>query len=75
MSEPDDQARSVALALAVDICRECACTNRMLPSGATCYPDSPCPYFHSRNFYYDSEHKRFWCCNWVNERGEVTSAA
>lgn len=71
----DDPSRIVALALAEDICSGCICANRKTTPRALSRNQAPCPFFHPDNFYYDSTLKRFWCYNWVNERGETIPAA
>ncbi len=70
----DDPARIVALALAEDICPGCICANRKATPRTLCRNQAPCPFFHPDNFYYDSTLRRFWCLNWVNERGETAPA-
>lgn len=69
-----DPAKTVALALAKEICRECVYREH---SVASCLPFRrrvPCPLFHPDNFYYDSELRRFWCLNWMdNESNQKPS--
>ncbi len=66
----DNPARTVALAMAEDICPNCACCDRHGPEG-TFFRDNkdPCPNFHPDNFYYDKGLKHFWCHNWVDKEG------
>jgi len=66
----DNPARTVALAIAEDICSSCVCCDQY-GEQKTFFRDSkdPCPFFHPDNFYYDSDLKRFWCRNWVDEDG------
>jgi len=70
----DDPARTVALALAEGICPGCVCAYGKVTRRLLCRNQAPCPFFHPDNFYYDTTFKRFWCRNWVNERGETTPA-
>jgi hypothetical protein len=55
----DNPAKTVALALARDICQDCVCCE---------WKDGiPCLFFQPNNFYYDSNLKHFWCHNWMGE--------
>jgi hypothetical protein len=65
----EDPARTVALALAEEICPGCACAEHKMTPRMFCRNKAPCPYFHPDNFYYDSGLKRFWCHNWVDIDG------
>lgn len=63
----DDPSRTIALAMAEDICPGCACCDKK--GGFFRNNRNPCPFFHPDNFYYDKGLERFWCQNWVDENG------
>jgi hypothetical protein len=64
----DNPARTVALALAEDVCPGCICAERK-PSCSK--GKEPCPFFHPDNFYYDKKLKHFWCANWIDSKGNT----
>lgn len=65
----NDPAKVIALAMVKDICPSCVCYEPQSCFNKVFCGGIPCPYFHPDNFYYDSELKRFWCRNWVDEDG------
>jgi hypothetical protein len=65
----EDQAVTVALALAEEICEGCALREQKVSPRMFCRNGRPCQYFHPANFYYDTRLKRFWCHNWTDKEG------
>lgn len=65
----EDQATTVALALAEGICPGCVRCERRVSPRMFYRNDTPCPYFHPANFYYDNRLKCFWCQNWTDKDG------
>lgn len=68
----EDQAVTVALALAEDICPSCIHCERKVSPRMFCRNTVPCSFFHPANFYYDNQLKHFWCHNWTDKEGRGT---